>query len=359
VYDKMRFHTIVWIASTACSVAMAQFVTMKNATFYLGNKVFVPVGFNAYWMGIDEDYNYPSAKRLEEMFKVAKAMAATAIRSHTLGHSSGNVKSLLMPNGQINAQAWTPIDQALVLARKYNIRLVVPFTDNYWYYNGNYGDYAVRRGLPKTAFWTNPQLIADFKSYIRAWLTHVNPYTKLAYKDDPYFAMLETGNELGNIRNSDNSVPPKAWIVDITSFIRSIDKNHLILDGSDESLGQSDNFNIATVNVYSRHFYGEDYDAMHSAASDAAAVGKPLIIGEYDSHFPDSWMQTMEREQNVKGTFFWSMYGHDDEGNWIRHDDGYTQYYGDPSSTRDLVKLSNHMRRMQHLPQVRGLPALK
>lgn len=327
------------------------FVTVRNSNFYNGNQPFVPVGFNAYWLGLDENFDYPSKTRIEEMFRVAKAMSATTIRSHTLGHSSGNVKSLLRPDGKINKAAWKPIDTALLLARKYDIRLIVPFTDNYWWYNGNYGDFATRRNLPKSEFWTNPVLINDFKVYIRTWLNHVNPLTKIAYKNDPYILMLETGNELGNIRNEGNSVPPRSWIENITRFIRSIDKNHLILDGSDESLGQSDNFNIPTINVFSKHYYGEDPISMQDASRRSAAVGKPLIIGEYNSHASESWLKNMEGDKNVKGTFFWSMFGHDDNGNWMRHEDGYSQYYGDPASSEDLLRLTNHIRRMRNMKE--------
>lgn len=40
-----------------------------------------------------------------------------------------------------------------------------------------------------------PRMIALQKKYVRDLLTHVNPYTRLAYKDDPAIAMLELANE--------------------------------------------------------------------------------------------------------------------------------------------------------------------
>lgn len=40
-----------------------------------------------------------------------------------------------------------------------------------------------------------PRMIALQKKYVRDLLTHVNPYTGLAYKDDPAIAMLELANE--------------------------------------------------------------------------------------------------------------------------------------------------------------------
>eukprot|EP00331_Platyophrya_macrostoma_P019908 CAMPEP_0176471918 /NCGR_PEP_ID=MMETSP0127-20121128/41432_1 /TAXON_ID=938130 /ORGANISM="Platyophrya macrostoma, Strain WH" /LENGTH=301 /DNA_ID=CAMNT_0017866685 /DNA_START=9 /DNA_END=911 /DNA_ORIENTATION=+ len=285
-------------------LAKGGFVKSCGRDFCVDGKKWVPVGFNAYWLGLDEEYRYPSFKRIEEMFEVAKKMSATAIRAHTLGHSSGSKVSLRPWDRNLNNNAWKP--------------------------------------LSKKEFWTNRVLIDDFKDYIYKYLNHVNQFTGVAIKNDPALFLIETGNELGNIRNQDNSIPPKSWIQEITDYIRSIDKNHLILDGVDESLGKSDNFHVPNVNVFSRHFYSEDYNALHARAADAANVGKPLIVGEF----------SMEKEENVKGTFFWSMFGHDDNGNWIRHNDGFSLYYKEDSSYKDLLKLANHARRMQGLSEI-------
>jgi mannan endo-1,4-beta-mannosidase len=330
------------------------FVTTSNGNFVLNGEKFVPVGFNAYWMGLDESYSYPPHVQIEEMFTVAKTMAATAIRSHTLGHSSGSQNSLRPKDNNLNAAAWEPIDYAFSMARKYNIRLICPLTDNYWWYNGNYGDYAATRGLPKTSFWTDANLISDFKNYVYQWLNHVNQYTKVAIKDDPYLLAIETGNELGNIRNADNSVPPASWLSDITKYIKSIDSNHVVLDGADECLGQSNDFAISTIDAYSRHFYSDDPTTLNNLANKSASVGKPFIVGEYDSH-ATTFLQEMEANKNVKGSFFWSVFPHVNgvSGAYVTHDDGYSQY---PYQGTDFLRLSNHIRRMQGLPEITSLP---
>ena len=92
-------------------------------------------------------------------------------------------------------------------------------------------------------------------------------------------------------------------------------------------------------------------------ARKAALANRPFIIGEFDSHINVDWLKYLEREQNIKGSFFWSMYGHADDGeNYIRHDDGFTLYYKEDSSYSDLLKLANHARRMQGLPEINVLP---
>lgn len=157
-------------------------------------------------------------------------------------------------------------------------------------------------------------------------------------------------------RLSSTTVPPKSWTQDIVRFIKSIDKNHLVLDGVDEALSD-ENFSISETDVFSRHYYYADYSTPSTLARKAALVNRPFIIGEFDSHINVDWLKYLEREQNIKGSFFWSMYGHaDNQVDYVRHDDGYTLYYKEASSYSDLLKLANHARRMQGLTEISELP---
>jgi hypothetical protein len=49
--------------------------------------------------------------------------------------------------------------------------------------------------FPKTISFFEPRVIASEKEYARKLLTRVNPYTKLAYTDDPCVAVIEINNE--------------------------------------------------------------------------------------------------------------------------------------------------------------------
>jgi mannan endo-1,4-beta-mannosidase len=249
-----------------------------------------------------------------------------------------------------------PIDYTFYMAAQYKIKLIVPLTDNYFYYHGDYSQFCTKRGKTKKDFWWDYTLRSDFKQYIRKWLEHTNRYTKLKVKDDPSLFLIELGNELGNIRRDNDSVPPKEWIEDITRFIKTIDTSHMILDGSDECLGKSDNFNISTIEAYRSNFYGKDYGRMDDHASSAMAKRKPFLVTEFDSKFEDDFLKHIERNKNINGSFWWCLYGKDDNGKYIRHDDGYTQYYKEAGSFNNLLRLTNHARRLQSLPEVTSLP---
>lgn len=342
-------------------VSKSGFVKTKGSNFVLNGKSFVPVGFNAYWLGLMEDGSYPTHAQIEEMFIIAKQISATVIRSHTLAASSGYHSNSLRPNnlgGKINVNSWDAIDYAFSMAKKYNIKLIVPLTDAYSYYHGSYGDFCNLRGVDKKEFWTNPSVRSDFKNFIKEWLNHVNKYTKVAIKNDPSLCMIELGNELGQIRPDAGSttIPTEDWIRDISSYIKSIDKNHLVLNGSDECLGQSNDFNISSLDVYSAHFYWFDLGRLDYGANNSAAINKPYIVGEYSSKWNNDWFSHIETRKNIKGSVFWSMYPHTGgykSGNRIPHEDGFTLHY--PEDYSQLLLIANHFRRMQSLPPVNNI----
>ena len=324
----------------------------------LQKEKFIPVGFNAYWLGLDEKYTYPKNDQIEEMFIIAEKLKATVIRSHTIGFSSGSYNSLRPYNNYINKHAWAPIDYAFLMAKKYNIKLICPLTDSYSYYHGNYGDFCKTRGVKKETFWTDPNVRLDFKHYISKWLNHVNLYTGKAIKDSPELFMIELGNELGNIRpyNGSRSIPTEEWITDISSYIKIIDSNHLVLNGTDENLGKSNEFNITTLDCYGNHVYWKDYNKLDLNANYAKEINKPYIISEYNPFFPDIWFKEIESRSNIKGTMFWNMYPHEfgyRKGQPVQHNDGYTLHY--PENRVELLPISNHFRRMRGLPEITEL----
>ena len=344
------------INSTFLPLHLNNFVVWDRpqGNFLLNNQKFNVVGPNIYWLGLTEDHTFPSQDQIENMFIVAQKMSSTVIRSHTLGYSSGSEHSLY--ENLNNNGVWAPIDYSFVMAKKYNIKLICPLTDQYWWSNGNYGDICNKRGISKDQFWYNQDVRNDFKNYINSYLNHTNQYTGVKIKDSPELFLIELGNELGDIRQSPDGVwttlPTKEWITNISNYIKSIDNNHLILDGCDECLGsqQTDNFNIDSIDVYSAHFYGNDYNRLDTAAWQSSQKGKPFIIGEYSTNFDDNWFNHILNNPNVKGAIFWDLYPIG-----VYHDDGQTIRYGNPNDTEKILRLTNYHRKVQGLPVLNQL----
>lgn len=344
----------VTIPSPSKEINYSDFISWNGSEFILKNKRFYPVGPNVYWLGYQESHQYPNRRQIEEVFKVAINMNSTCIRSHTLGVSSGHSKSLLDTN--YSDAAWEPIDYTFWMAEQHGIKLIIPLTDNYFYYHGDYSDFCSKRGKSKKDFWWDYDLRNDFKEYIRRWLEHTNRFTNKKIKDDPVLFLIELGNELGNIRNNDDSIPPKEWIEDISKFIKTIDTKHMILDGADECLGKSDNFNIQTIDAFRSNFYHKDYNRMDTHANSSRSKGKPFLVTEYDSKFGDDFLKHIENNKNINGSLWWCLYGTDDNGNFIRHNDGFTQYYKESGSYNNLLRLTNHARRLQGMGEIWELP---
>ena len=85
--------------------------------------------------------------------------------------------------------------QALKIANEQGIRLIIPLVDN-WKWQGGRAEYAGCRGKRSDDFWTDPQLIADFKETIRFVLLRTNTLTGVRYCDDKAILCWETGNEI-------------------------------------------------------------------------------------------------------------------------------------------------------------------
>ena len=350
---------VLWELYVEPVVNSSGFVKVLNGEFILNGKPIKLVGPNAYWMGITEEYNYPPKHHIEEVFEATYRLSGNAIRSHTLGHSSGSGNSLRPRDNNLNEAAWDIIDYSYSLANKYNIKLVVPLTDCYKWYNGNYGDFCSTRGIPKRDFWTNTQVRSDFKKYVSDYLNHKNKYTGVLIKDDPALGLIELGNELGNIReghHDSTTIPTKEWLTDISRYIKSIDMNHLILNPADECLGKSDDFNITTLDAHSGHFYWPDFNRFNYGVEECRKIKKPYIVGEYSSYAKNDWYAEMEK-RNVQGSFFWSLYPHANGikgGYKLPHDDGFTIHYSKDNESH-LLNIANHFRRLQKLPQINSL----
>lgn len=310
------FSIFIHFVSSQAAVSNPSFITWNGSNFVLNNNKFFVVGFNAPWLGIHKDpIVYPTHIQIEEAFVLAVAMNATVIRSHTMGMSSGTPNSLrpsISLGNTLNQAAWEPIDYAFLMARKYNIRIIAPMVDNYDYPNGNYANFTNPLNLPREAFWLDGNPRGNFKQYLNDWLNHINQYTNIQYKNDPYLFMVELGNELGNLRPERNiySQPSNEWITSIATFIKSIDQNHIVLNPTDEQLGNANEFNITVVDAYSQHYYTKDYKKIDYYSNQSLLVKKPFLIGEYDSGYGLDWFKQVEQRPNVAGTLFWCMYPH-------------------------------------------------
>jgi endo-1,4-beta-mannosidase len=95
---------------------------------------------------------------------------------------------------------------------------------------GGVDEFAAFRGLQHNDFFYDANLRADFKALISKVLNRVNTVNKRVYKDDPTILAWQLGNELCLSPNRDSV--PVSWSTEMADYIRSLDANHLIMDGT-------------------------------------------------------------------------------------------------------------------------------
>ena len=332
---------------------MDEFVRRSGPELLLHGQRFRFAGANVYWMGLDENVDgidYPTHFRVNDVLTAAEAMGATVVRSHTLGISIGCQQCVEPALGVFNTQAFERIDYAIQSANVHHLRLLLPLVDNWSYYHGGRGTFTQWSDLtdPNT-FYTNEAVISNFEQYIYQILNHVNIYTHRAYKDDPTILAWETGNELR---------APTSWVQRIASYIKSIDTNHLVMDGNDMNSGEAPDMKgdlaLKNVDMYTGHYYPLNIGGLKWDAYQAQSANKVFVVGEYDwtnQHGGDAladFLHEVEQYQAISGDLFWSLFGHDDMGRYVQHSDGYTLHYpGDDADMRmRVIMLSLHARNM-------------
>ena len=320
------------IVCTVCLLHLgsASFVTREGSLLKLDGHVFRYGGPNIYWLGLDQNdppgvIAYPSKFRIDDALRTAKGMGARVLRSHTLGISTGNPLSFEPALDVWNHHALESVDYAVHRAGQLGLKLVVPLTDNYYYYHGGRHDFTDWYGLPEAEFYTNETVVAAFKRYIFHLLNHTNRYNGKRYCEDDAVMAWETGNEL---------FPPANWTADIAKYLKSIAPDQLVLSGRDginiEELG------IPEVDLFSDHFYPPSALRLEADVLLTSAASKALIVGEYGWTYNGSTHELLKvalREVNISGALYWSLFPHLGTYGCEQHDDGFTMHYPNGGSS--------------------------
>jgi mannan endo-1,4-beta-mannosidase len=271
-----------------------------------------------------------------------------------------------------------------------------------------YQDYA-------SDFYSNPGAKQDYLDHFDFLAQRVNPYTGVAYQDDPTIMAWELANEPRGFHN--NAAAFNQWIDQAAAHIKVIDTNHLVTTGSEgdtpwpswngmDFLANHDGPDIdyCTIHIWPQNWgwyspsnptgtyptaevnaraYFNDHEAM------AVALGKPMVLeefglardgGSYDPASTTVWRETFLTDMYeevylaassggpVGGDNFWAWGG---EGRplepfgslwnagdpWIgdpphEHQGWYSVYDGD---TTTLAVLAAHAAAMQALIPTTGV----
>lgn len=291
-----------------------------------GNKEFRFISYNIPNLHYIEDYldfdqtnpwRLPDEFEIRDALETIKQMNGKIARMYVLsvrkkGESKKIIRHVEAP-GVFDEEAFKTLDKVMQIANEVGVRVIIPFVDNWWWWGGP-EEYAAFRNKKKDEFWKDPQLISDFKRTIEFLVLRRNTYTGELYKDDKALFGWETGNEL---------VCPYSWTKEIASFIKSIDPNHVVIEGTHVQTLTEDAISDSNIDILTTHHYtGIDETIQNILKNEQLAKDKkPYYIGEFGLNSLENLKTIVDTviNSNLSGILLWSLRFHNRDGGFYMH----------------------------------------
>jgi hypothetical protein len=193
---------------------------------------------------------------------------------------------------------------------------MIPFFDRAPWMGGQ-PQYAGFHGKKPGDFWTDPEVIADFKKTVEHVINRKNTYTGRLYRDEPAIFGWETGNEI-------DATPE--WTHEIAAYVKQLDSNHLVVDGRSlhgVSQWQVDepNTDMVTTHHYPHGPGSSDFVPAIREAHALAKGKKPYAIGEFGFTDTPQIKRVYDTtiEDGIAGALLWSLRFHNRDGGFYWH----------------------------------------
>ncbi|KAJ7859651.1 glycoside hydrolase [Mycena olivaceomarginata] len=300
--------------STASVPAQTGFVKTSGTKFTLNGAPYTLFGSNAYWLPLT---GY-STTDINKAFADIVASGATTVRTWGFNEvTSANGVYFHLWNGKTatvntGANGLGALDTVIAAAKAHGIRLIIALTNNWSDFGGMdvYAAQLLGSGQPHDVFYTNPTIIAAFKSYVQTVVTR--------YANEPTILAWELANEprcggSNTVASSTcNTTTISTWASTISAFIKSLDSNHLVTLGDEGFFNRpgSNNFDfvyqgtlgidfeanikITTLDFATFHMYPQSWGETANPNSDTwgvqwitdhatvmKAANKPAILEEF------------------------------------------------------------------------------
>ena len=306
------------------------FITVSGSKLMQGDQEYRFISWNIPNINFVEDemafsrrheYGLPTAFEIRDALVSVKQMGGRAVRAYTFpvrsGEDAEGVPKYILAPGEFNERAFVTMDTVLAIANEAGVRLILPLL-NEWKWMGGRPQYAAFRGKSENVFYTDQQLIEDFKQTIHYVLTRKNTVTGVEYRDDKAILCWETGNELRC---------PHAWTREIASFIKDLDSNHLLMDGYyaiDSQPVREESIQDPNIDILSSHHYSTDPEKIFTHIQtnlDMIQSRKPYILGEFGfvgTPVIEKYLDWVMHKP-VSGALIWSLRYHRHQGGFYWH----------------------------------------
>lgn len=348
------------IANTVFADGFQNFITRDGARLMDGDREFRFISFNIPNLHYVEDdmefertmpFRFPDEFEINDALQTIRQMGGQVARTYTLAvfqksESPDTPKYVLGP-GKFNEEAFQALDQVLALANKNGIRLIIPIVNNFKWWGGA-EDYAAFRGKKRDEFWTDPQLIEDFKKTVEFVITRKNTVTGVPYLEDKSILAWETGNE---------TQCPHSWTHEIIAYIKSLDQNHLVCDGYLTSVLREESIADDLVDIVQTHHYEKDPRQMVDnikASLEKLNRRKPYMLGEFGFVGTEAVRAVLDTviDNKLAGALIWSLRYHHRHGGFFWHSepdggDFFKAYHWPGFPTGDVYDETNLMAMMR------------
>jgi hypothetical protein len=269
-------------------------------------------------------WRLPDEYEIADALESVRQMGGQVVRIYTLSvrrpGEDPNIPRHVIGPGRFNDEVYNSLDMTLAVANRKGIRIIFPFIDNarWW---GGVEACAAFRGKEREAFWTAPDLFEDYKAIVASVINRTNSVTGIKYRDDKAILAWETGNEL--------NCPPE-WTVKAAAFIKSIDKNHLVIDGYHLTPVRELSLQDKNIDIVTTHYYPVMFrvpvtpaDMIDQIKTNAALARgkKAYFVGEFGfipTKDVESLLQTV-MDEKISGALIWSLRFHNRDGGFYSH----------------------------------------
>jgi mannan endo-1,4-beta-mannosidase len=301
---------------TTDSTVPPGFVTISDGKFMLGGQPYYFVGTN-FWQGMNMGVDEPGGDREQLVAELDRLQSIGVTNLRVMASSEGPntepyrmVPALMISPGVYDESVLDGLDFFIAEAGKRNMKAVMVL-NNYWQWSGGMGQYVSwSNGTPipypgdwgefmnyVAGFYDCSECQFWYREHIKTIITRVNPYTGLAYRDDPVVFAWELANEPRRYSYT--------WINDTAAYIKSLDPYHMVTTGSEgappgenqdfQRTHEGPNIDYGTVHIWPQNWGWYDpqnpasYDQAEQNALeylrrhvfDMAVVNKPLVLEEF------------------------------------------------------------------------------
>ncbi|HOW70991.1 MAG TPA: cellulase family glycosylhydrolase [Phycisphaerae bacterium] len=324
----------VFLGAGGCSMAppggsepFEHFVRRDGDRLLDGDREFRFVSFNIPNLHyVEDDMRFDRAMpfRLPDAFEIEDALGSIAqlggqvVRMYALSvkkpDDPADIPRYILGPGQFNEEAFVILDQVLAAASRHRVRVIIPFIDQ-WVWWGGTGELAGFRGKKGDDFFTDPQLIEDYKAIVTTVVNRRNTITGIRYRDDKAILAWETGNELK---------APENWTRIAAAHIKSVDPNHLVIDGAGYGTLPQNSLKDPNVDFVQTHHYEPDPRQVVqriAANSDLARGHKPYHVGEFGFLSTEALRSIIDTviERKITGALLWSLRCRSRDGGFYWH----------------------------------------